>query len=377
MRFDTVIIGGGLAGLVAGISLQKEGRSTAIVSAGQNALHFFSGSFESLEEAPQRLSELFGEAGIRLHYRSGVRLMPLGTFRPAALSLEDVSLFETPGFARKALIVNFAGYHDFFTSFLAEGLEKAGIACRIQALDLPELARIQASPSEMRSVQIARTMDRIWEKVVREVGALLGDEDTVILPQVFGLRDITVPGRIRQAMPARVVFVGTLPPSVPGIRTQALLKRRYEVLGGTYLSGDEVLEASLEDGTVQSVATRNLGTHRLLADDFILASGGYFSKGLRSNPFRIWEPVFGLDVDFAGDRTAWYDPAFAADQPYMAYGVKTDAALHPLLDGLPVKNLYAVGSVLGATRPEFGSGAGLAVRSAFRAVDAILKEEAL
>jgi glycerol-3-phosphate dehydrogenase subunit B len=52
MRFDTVIVGGGLAGLVAGISLLKAGRKTAIVSTGQNALHFFSGCFESFQEAP-------------------------------------------------------------------------------------------------------------------------------------------------------------------------------------------------------------------------------------------------------------------------------------------------------------------------------------
>ena len=377
MKFDTVIIGGGLAGLVSGISLQQAGHETAIVSTGQNALHFFSGSFESLEEPSQRLSDLFAEAGIRLHYRPGVRLMPLGTFRPAALSLEDVSLFETPSFARKVLIVSFTGYQDFFGSFLAEGLEKAGMSCRIHLLDLPEIERLQASPSEVRSVQIARTMDRIWEKVVQEVRAALQDEDTVILPQVFGLKDTTVHGRIRQDVPARVVFAGTLPPSVPGIRTQALLKRRFERLGGTYLAGDEAVQAVVEDSVVRSIATRNLDSHLLEASHFILATGGFFSKGLKSNLFRVYEPVFGLDVEYAEDRNDWYNPAFAGDQPYRLFGLKTDAQLHPLLGGEPVRNLYAVGSVLGGTRPEFGSGAGLAVRSAFAAVDRILNEPAL
>ena len=104
MRFDTVIIGGGLAGLVAGISLQQAGRSTAIVSTGQNALHFFSGSFESMKEAPERLTALFAGAGIRVHYNPGVRLTPLGTFREAELSLEDISLFPEAKFADKALL---------------------------------------------------------------------------------------------------------------------------------------------------------------------------------------------------------------------------------------------------------------------------------
>ena len=373
MKFDTVIIGGGLAGLVAGISLQRAGQGVAIISTGQNALHFFSGTFESVEEAPARMTGLFEEAGIRLHYQEGFRLMPLGTFRPAALSLEDVSLFPAPKFARRALIVSFAGYHDFFTQFLAEGLEKQGISCRIQQLHLPELDAMRQSPGEMRSVQIARTMDRNWEKVVQEIRILLQDEDTVILPQVFGLQDISVPGRIRQGVPARIVFAGTMPPSVPGIRTQMLLKRRYEVLGGTYLMGDEALKAHIHDGVVHSIVTRNLDSHYLEADHFILASGGFFSKGLKSNPFQVSEPVFGLDVEYAEDRNTWYNPEFNADQPYMDYGVKTDAALHGLLQGEPLKNLFVIGSILGATRPEFGSGAGLAVRSAFAAVDSILQ----
>ena len=219
MKFDTVIIGGGLAGMVAGITLEKAGKKTAIISTGQNALHFFSGSFESLQEPEQRIVDLFSEAGVRLHYSPGVRLMPLGTFRESALALEDIDIFPSAQFARKVLIVNFLGYHDFFSSFLADGLEKQGMSCRVRFLNLPEMEKLEQSPSEMRSVQIARTMDRVWEKVVQEVRVLLKDEDTVVLPQVFGLQDMSVPGRIRQGIPARVVFAGTLPPSVPGLRT--------------------------------------------------------------------------------------------------------------------------------------------------------------
>lgn len=372
MRFDCVIIGGGLAGLTAGLKLQSKGLDTAIVSTGQNALHFFSGSFESMEDAPKDILEMFSEAGIKLHFEKGVRLMPLGTFRNAALSLSDIDLFPAAKFAKKALVVNLSGFHDFFASFLAEGLEKQGISCQIRSIDFPELKALAQSPSEMRSVQIARIMDRIPEKVIREVRMLLSDEDVVVLPQVFGLQDASVPDQLRKGIPARVVFAGTLPPSVPGIRTQMLLKRRYEALGGTFMASDEVLKAHIHEGKVHSIATRNLDNHFIEADNFILATGGYFSKGLRSNPFGISEPVFGLDVEFDENRSAWYNPEFAGDQPYMKFGVKTDKSLHALRDGKALENVFAIGSVLGATRAEFGSGAGLAIRSAIEASNQII-----
>ena len=374
MRFDTVIIGGGLTGMLAGITMQKAGQKTAIISTGQNALHFFSGSFESIKEPSQRIVELFAEAGVRLHYSPGVRLLPLGTFKESALALEDVDIFPTPKFARKVLIVNFSGYHDFFTSFLADGLEKQGMTCRLRFLSLPELETLQQSPSEMRSVQIARVMDRVWEKVVQEVRVLLKDEDAVVLPQVFGLQDTSVPGRIRQGIPAHVVFAGTLPPSVPGIRTLILLKQRYQLLGGTYLMGDEVIRAHTHEGVVHSVATRNLDNHYIEAANFILSTGGYFSKGLISNPFQVLEPVFGLDVEYKEDRNQWYNPTFKEDQPYMHFGVKADENLHALKDGKPLENLFVAGSILGGNRPEFGFAAGQCIKTALFAADQILKK---
>ena len=375
MRFDTVIIGGGLAGLTAGISLQEAGRKTAIVSAGQNAMHFFSGNFQDVGPARERITALFAAAGVRTNALDGIHLMPMGKFDSASLTLEDVTVFPEEHVAEKALIVNFTGFHDFFSTFLAETLEKNGISCRIRFVRLPEMEHLRTSPSEMRSVNIARMMDEHWEKVVADIRVLHKDEDLILLPQVFGLKDAAVLDKIRTALPARVAFIGTMPPSVPGIRTQMLLKRRFEVLGGTFLMGDEVTSAALHDGVVSSITTRNLDTVRLFADHFILASGGFFSKGLVSTPTQVFEPLFGLDIDYPEDRNAWYDADFFADQPYMNYGVKTDAGLHAFKDGEPVQNLFAVGSVLGNTRKEdYGTAAGLAIRTAFAVVDTIKGE---
>ncbi len=438
MRFDVVLIGGGLSSLVCGIKLQKAGKKCLMVSAGQNALHFSSGAFGLLGKLPdgtevveplsvvetlppehpyskigkRRLYEyaastqgFFSDCGVALHpvpstssgtgqgiasvasvaepveatgaVRNGYRITALGTLKPAWLAMDDVTLLASKDekIGQKALIVNFTGFLDFNTRFIAEGLEKRGLECRICSVKPDEIEHLRKNPAEMRSVNIARVMNQeaCWKQFARKVQELLDGEDVVVLPEVFGFEDPVIMQWMKEMIPAKVVFLGTTPPSVPGIRTQRLLKKAYEAAGGTYLMGDEALDAFFDGERVASVRTANLGALRIEADAFVLASGNLFGKGLVASPDAVREPVFSLDVDYPAERKDWYDEKFFARQNYTGFGVKTNGEFQPLRGGKVVPNLYVIGSEVGGCNPlAEGSGAGVAIMTAFSAADRIL-----
>lgn len=436
MRFDVVLIGGGLSSLVCGVKLQKEGRKCLIVSAGQNALHFSSGAFGLLGKLPdgtevseplsaipslpeahpyskigaEKVSEyaalapkFFADCGVELHSAAsvagvagvagvaepveaveaveapvnGYRITALGTMKPAWLAMKEVTLLASKDekIGDKALIVNFSGFLDFNTRFIAEGFEKRGTQCRIESVKLDAVETLRKNPAEMRSVNIARVMSREenWKQLARKVQEMLKGEDVVVLPEVFGYEDPVVMQWIGEMIPAKVVFIGTTPPSVPGIRTQKALKKAFEEAGGTFLMGDEAVASEFDGDRVVSVRTANLGEIRIEADNFVLASGNLFGKGLVASPDKVCEPVFGLDVDYPAERKDWYDENFFARQNYTGFGVKTDAKFRAVKDNVTLKNLYVVGSEVGGCNPlAEGSGAGVSIMTAFSAADSIL-----
>jgi glycerol-3-phosphate dehydrogenase subunit B len=124
-------------------------------------------------------------------------------------------------------------------------------------------------------------------------------------------------------------------------------RQAFERLGGTFLMGDSVTGGRFAGDRLEAVFTANHGASPFEAERFYLATGSFFSGGLVADHTHVFEPVFGLDVDYAGEHHAdWVDPDFFAEQPFMRFGVFTDPEGHPLKDGRPIENLFAIGSVV-------------------------------
>lgn len=418
MKFDTIIIGGGLSGLISGIYLSQQGQRCVIISSGQSALHFSSGSFDLLNNLPdgtsvqkpldaiselvkqapthpyaklgetkfkelaQQAEEFFKNAGISTqgdHEENHYRVTPMGTLKPTWLTLKNLLISENekclpiqhPG------IFNITGFLDFYTRFIADEFLKMGAKCSIHSINFPALENLRKNPTEMRSVNIARVFDKQEniEELARILKAESGDCDSIILPAITGLNREDVVDYLRKEINKPIYLLPTLPPSVPGIHTQQKLRSVFQQNGGIFMLGDNVLRADIKGNRISQIYSFNHGDIPFVGQNFILATGSYFSQGLIASTEKIYEPIFDLDVTFTPNRTQWYNSDVFDTQPYQSFGIKTDSTFRCTREGKIFENLYAAGAILEGFNPlKEGCGAGVSILSAMYIAEQILSK---
>ena len=412
MRMDTVIMGGGLSGLTCGIALAKRGQRVTIVAGGQSTLMFNGGSMEllgnvdgkdvtapleAISTLPQshpyskigaeRLADiadeakqLLADAGIEMEGNANAnhwRITPMGIAKPAWLTLsENLRIDDLNSLpAKRVALMCIRGFFDQPNGMLAQGLRNLGFDVQSIEFTTDDITSLRRSPSEMRATSLAKHLvsNNALQRVADQINALAADVDLVILPSVLGQTDGNDFKTLQGMCNKPLRLVATLPPAVAGMRMHTLLRHYFKMLGGNYLTGDNAIGGSFEGDKLLNVTTAKLDGMPLRANNFVLATGSFVSRGLAANYERVFEPIFDLDVDADADREQWTRFGVMEPQAYFRYGVATDSSLRCLKQGKPITNLHAIGSILsGHDAIKMGDGTGVSLLTALAVARNIL-----
>jgi glycerol-3-phosphate dehydrogenase subunit B len=409
-----VVVGAGLAGLVAGVRLAQLGARVTVVSKGSGGLRLSTGTIDVLGYAPDRVDDVpaavarvAGERPQHPYARlagaldealgwfrdvvAGLRpegdgrrnlLLPtaIGVARPTAIAPASIAAGHLDRPARFA-VAGLRSLRDVFPALLADNLPRAGLEHPVEARALtlewsgrPGWADV-AAPVHARALDVPAERGRLAD----ELRPLLEPGETVLLPAIVGLaRPAEAWDDLQQRLGAPVAEVPTIPPSVAGIRMEGVLVAALRAAGGGLVLGPDAVGIDGSRGRVAAVRVREAARVRTVpADAVVLATGGFASGGIDLDSHgHLRETVAGLPVAGPPAGDPGLSPRALDPQPLMRAGLVVDEAMRPLdPGGAPLwSNLHAVGGLVAGAEPwREKSGEGIAIAGGYRAATAIME----
>ncbi len=419
---DIVVIGAGLAGLVAATRLAEAGAVVTLVAKGHAGTHWGAGgldvaapagagtpaqgvrhlasldhpyAFLAPDAAPSVawLLERLADSGLPYAgtLDAPIRRVPTaigGTRRVAIVPGAQAPALRPWDPGEILVVAGPAGFKDFWPAAIADSLSREDVwlgedrpaLVRGVAVELPGLGsqrNLNALALAHRFEDPARRADDLDRFALAVERAAGGGQGRVALPAVFGLeRHGDVWAELRARLPLEPFEVPLVPPSIPGMRLWQALRRRIRDAGGRVQVGEAVARIEVEHGRVTAVemeaATRR---HRIRTYAVVLATGGLAGGGLVATAHGlVVEPLLGLHVEAPGvDAWLMRDALDPAGHPIEAAGIRTDPALRPLdpaTGRAAFPNVLVAGAMLVGQRAlRERCGDGIAVASGWRAAN--------
>jgi glycerol-3-phosphate dehydrogenase subunit B len=387
---ELLVIGAGLAGLMAAYQAAGRGQKVRVVAKGWGATHWHAGcidvlgyypvdssqpvidlrtavnqliadnpqhpyalvGLDGLQAALESLQSLCAEAGYPLHGSLDKNwLLPsaTGTFRPTCLAPETMIAGDLNR-DEPMLLVGIKQLPDFSANIAAANLNKQGKAARHVILDLPMLAQRRFN----NVVLTARMMEQVdlRAELVEALTPHLGDAGRVGFLAFLGLhQSMSVKADLEQQLGRPVFEIPSLPPSVPGMRLHHIFKQAIERQDAYVYDGMEALRAEQEGKRITAVLTESAARprrHRF--QNYVLATGGILGGGITTNiEGEVREVVFDLPVNAPDSRLDWFKQQFMdkGGHPIYRSGLTVNEQFQPVNGNGPIyENVYAAGTTL-------------------------------
>lgn len=415
---DIVVIGIGLAGLVAALRLAEGGRSVRVLAKGVGSTHLSGATIDVLGYGPERVlspagalpafaashpdhpyarigTEVIRQAidWLKAHLdnpryvgdlgRNFLLPTALGVPKPSAVAPQTMAGGDISGGGSFA-IVGLPGLKDFYPALVAgnlalvRGVAGQAVEARAVELDIALDGRV-----DIGHLAYARRLGDpgFRAQLATRLKGRLGAGEVVGMPAVLGLSGAEEAWEEIEARLGRPVFeIPTLPPSVPGIRLYQSLLGALRRAGARVAIGGAVVGAKTDGSRVTGVLTDAAnGSRWNPADAVVVATGGWAAGGLEMDShWAVREPVLGLPVTGIPPGRPRFGSGYFDHHPLAATGVAVDPSLRPL-DGegrVVFDNVRVVGATLAGAEPwKEKSGDGLSLATGYQAAMSLLAEE--
>lgn len=412
-KSDVIVIGGGLAGLFAAAVAAQKGKKVTVLSYGAGALTIgggvidmmgyaegnkpFATPIEGVKNAPAdhpyaRIGEDAVKASVKAFmdmakaegyaYEGSLDAMKwiptaVGTLKPTALTSRTMDTAKMES-AKKLVVVDIEGLKDFSAALVAKNIQTVFPNKTIETV---RVAGITKAGRDMTAIDVARELEHADVRA-RLISALKGkaakDVCFLIAPVLGSHASYNVFDAIAKEL-GSIVECAAVAPSVTGIRLRELMLGVLRKLGVTLIEKAHVCGSVAEGGKVVAVTTKDFGRQRAYrADEFILASGGFYGGGFTADQENVTEVVFNLPIVAPATVEEWTNAKMFSDQkqPFAMIGLATNDQLQPI--DAAGKVIYPNVRVIGRSMAGYDfcfekSGNGVAIASAYKAASLIAK----
>lgn len=397
---DVIVIGSGLAGLMAAAVAASYKKKVTLLTYGSGSLPLASGAIDFLNaKAPdvaidklpahhpykkigmrvidasaKFLVDIAAQANLPYKGRLSAQIpivTAVGTLKYSTLvpeSMDASNLIKK----KKIYVVEIKGLKDFYASMIIDNLKKYFPDKTFEAakLDLNLLGG-----RDITCMDAAQLLTDNEQQLANELKALNATaDDAIIIPPILGLAGNFSRSVITTQLRAEIFETTCLPPSPPGIRLQRAFMKYLQKSGVKVFENSKVVRGVVEENRVTGVVVENVVREKVFpANKVILATGGFYSGGITMRDFdNPQEPIFDLPVFFPKGSENWSNQNLFSDKPqgFSMTGIFTDENLRPINEDGKIlfDNLHVVGANLGGSDFIFErSVGGVAIASAYKA----------